>query len=175
MYVGPYKDQQELQAEKAIQDSHNLYQELKNYHYRSIHNIIFAIGTGTFVLSISFIGNLSSPLEIPLVLVASWFLLVCSIVLKIYSHQLAQHIASLCQTVLEEHIMKGYSNPNFNVNNPTSPEIEKLEKKRGEVDNLTLIFIGFGIFALLLFASANLLAQNIVAGKQTYHHEYRQR
>ena len=159
MYLGKHKDEQEILAEEQVNRGYDLLQELINFHYRAVHNVVLVIGTGTFALSISFIGYIRETPEHPELLIASWVLLALTLVLKTSSHMLGSKIAEDAQSLLVEYRDAGYfsSIPNFDPLNPTNRKIDDLRTRREWIDCLTLIALALAIIFLIIFASVNLI------------------
>lgn len=158
--------------EGRVQKEEAAYQEIKNYHYRSILYTTLFIGTGTFVLSISFIGSITNVLVWPWALIAAWVLLVLSIASGIISHWLGVKITERVQDLLDNYRNSGYTDPkpDWDMDADNDKEVREKHSLRERFDLFTAFLLGAGLVALIIFASANLLAQNAIRAHQNDHH-----
>lgn len=156
--LGSMNDQMRHNIEVS-QSNLDMHQETKNISYKAINNILFAVGSGTFVLSINFLIGINAPLKWPALLIVSWGLLICSIV-----GNMMVHLFTIQQTVEQINLNNQWRTSNFAVdievmasNNPRLQEVAKWGNRISWIAISTLIV---GIVCLTIFVSANFLAQN---------------
>lgn len=134
-----------------------------------INNIIFVVGTGTFVLSISFIGYLDTVILYPQLLVASWVFLFFAIVSTVASHAAAIFHSKRMIDLLNAHRSSGFKTE-WNMVDSGGDEIYLRLAKWGNglyiVAGLTLIA---GLIFLIFFAAINFLALNEIRKYEKEH------
>ncbi|MEN9614134.1 MAG: hypothetical protein RLZZ347_441 [Candidatus Parcubacteria bacterium] len=134
-------------------------QKVKDYVQSEINKIIFYLGTGTFVLSISFIGYLKNNLLHPKVLIVAWVCLALVILGQVIIHTLSKWVADKKQTLINK---SRSSNFNHSWQDATTKDTEiiKWMKYASYLNIIILTLLLGGIIALLFFASSNLLYRN---------------
>lgn len=141
------------------------HEKSKQYGVSSINNIIFLISTGTFVLSISFIGYVKTILLHPKLLVLSWVLLAIAIAGNVVSHIVTIELAKRNQDL---------------INNPSTFEPYAPGSKDDRIImnwstigrwafSVVIVALAAGLLSLIVFGSVNLLHQNDL---RTMHESY---
>lgn len=122
---------------------------------KSINNIIFAIITGTFVFSLTFVGTMEAPYEELGLLMTSWIFLIISIVGNILAHYLM-----LRHSVRSQNIIKC-------ILGDTTKNMEKEKTAIGKIGGW-MVFINALVFTalatallyLFLFVGSNMYSKN---------------
>ena len=131
--------------------------EMQKYALSELNKIIFILGTGTFVLSISFIGYLKVEIVHPWFLIISWICFVGAISCNILAHLSTYHVSGKRMTAINKSRSSGFSK-SWETEDENAIERWKI---LGNVVNYTVfIFLATGMLFLLLFAGENLLTQN---------------
>jgi len=122
---------------------------------KSLNNIVLIVGTGSFVLSVSFMTGIKTDLNAGIILAASWFFLLFSIFSNILLQVFYMKWGEAIKKYLNQAMESGeINNPNFNVNDV--PVINNLCKRQDQTLRITLYFLMAGVFALFLFGLFNI-------------------
>jgi hypothetical protein len=158
MYFGSSLDDDQKYEDGRVREQESLWQELKNYHYRTVSNTISLIGTGTFVLSLNFLGSSQIALIDPLVLIGSWIQQIFAVLFNLISHQLSVRIAEESEVMLLDYRASNYTVPrtNWSMDTVDNPEIKRMDYWRGIFDKFAVTFLILGSIWLVSFVSINL-------------------
>jgi len=122
-------------------------QDVKDKSQDDYEKNLVLITSGTLVLSMTFIEKIS-PLEGASgiwFLIGAWVLLVLSLLLNLYSHQLAGTYADECMENIDKGLSVDEINGCVSINN----------KKITSLNNWTMALMIFGIMALVVYCSIN--------------------
>lgn len=157
--------------ERLSMENLKLQQAQKDYATSELNKIIFIIGTGTFVLSISFIGYLKTSPEHPWLLIASWIFLVLAIAGNVLAHSFSAKVAERKIEHLNTSRISGFM-PHWETLTESDKDIMWWRKYGAFITVFVWFSLAGGLLALLLFGGSNLLAQNAIkeAGINSHHH-----
>jgi len=130
-----------------------------DYASSELNKIIFYLGTGTFVLSISFIGYLKTKILHPYVLIASWVCFIIVIVGQIINHRLSKKVANRKIDLINKSRVSGFTILWQNETNK-DPDIIKWIGYASKIEKIVIFFLAIGLILLLSFGAINLLARN---------------
>jgi hypothetical protein len=134
-------------------------QDVKDKSQDDYEKNLVLITSGTLVLSMTFIEKIS-PLEGASgiwFLIGAWVLLVISLLLNLYSHQLAGRYADECMENIDKGIAVDEINACIKINN----------KKITSLNNWTMALMISGIIALVVYCSINVYNMSkLPAGKK---------
>ena len=135
------------------------FDDSKARNAQALDKILFVIGTGSFVLSISYVSGFSTsylPPWLIFLLIGSWLALAISIAIQAYSYRVSLNHDDYVLKGLNKWRAKGL------VGDLPGPD-EKTNKMSELVDKLniaTAVALAIGLLTLLVFAAANLLVTN---------------
>jgi hypothetical protein len=146
----------EMWSSKEIDDEQGVFM----YAVREINKIIFAVGTGVLVLSITFIGQLQEVTR-PKLLVVSWLLLVGAVAGNGVAHWLTMQIAGKRIELISEWKSEGYPHKPSGINADISDNkgMKRLVRWMFPINIMVPVCLVFGILSLAIFASMNLMSK----------------
>ncbi len=149
------KEQREYFENLSLKDFDGQ-QKVKDYVQSEINKIIFYLSTGTFVISISFIGYLKNEPMLPWFLISTWFCFLIVIGTQILIHIFSKRIAEKKQILINECRENAFSY-SWQNSIKMDPYINNLSKWASRLDIFGFILLVTGLIFLLVFASFNLL------------------
>jgi hypothetical protein len=161
-------DEKDWEHLVAVSDKNlDMHQETKNISHKAINNIIFAVSTGTLVVSITFIGNIKDNIIFSNILIISWLCLISTIALNFIAHRLMIKQSSKQIELLNEERKNKFSHGGNYVEEVVNEnkELEKIVVLGQKVNVGVLITLSIGMLFLVWFVSLN-LAQKSIDKKQ---------
>ncbi len=154
-------DEKEKHYHEAAEKNFLMHHEIKNDAIKSINNIIFVVGTGTFVLSISIIGYFKTALAFPCLLIISWLCLLLAIIGNVAAQWYTVKASLRNQKLINQWINSGFKTPEkWNMDTSSDPEIKKFTRIGYKLSKWVVILLILGLFMLFAFVSINLIVQN---------------
>jgi hypothetical protein len=137
------------------------HQAMMDYGLQQVNTIIFALGTGTLVLSISFISYLKNPPIHPIFLILAWVCFLLAIFGNLFSHWMTFKFADTSISLINASRKAGYSN-SWEDTILTNNTINMLGKLSMPIFVGVLFFLVGGLLFLIIFVSSNLIAQGAI-------------
>lgn len=139
-----------------------VYTEIKNSKLDALNRNIFIISTGGFVLSVSLISWIKTPIFYPFLLILSWFLIFIVIISNSFALWLMIKDSERRSYITNSYRVGKITNIDYNkvMLNNEDPKLKKLEKRMTAINWIVPIILVTGIVCLILFASINLIIKN---------------
>lgn len=156
-------DERKERMMKLITGNFHMHQEVKQSALKAFHNTIFVIGTGTFVLSVSFIGYLKVEILWPCLLILTWILLILSIGSDTFMTWCTVRCSLRDQNLLNKWTASNFTDPpNWNMDSSSDEKIKTYTRWIYRSEKIAVASLLSALVSLVIFASINLLAQNEV-------------
>lgn len=156
-FIPPRNEKEKEYLEDLSLKNHKLQKDLLDTAVAELNKIIFVLATGTFILSISFIGYLKTEIVWPWLLIASWVCFAGALFCNIFAHLVTYTLSDKRLTAINNSRSSGFQK-DWDVEN--REDITKWKKKGKTVNYAVFIFLAAGILLLLIFGAGNLLALN---------------
>ena len=153
----PLTEQRKEYLESLSLKAYEFQMGMRNYALSELNKIIFVLGTGTLVISISFIGYLKTIIVMPWLLIASWIFFVMAIASNISAHLITYRTSNKKMDAINQSRSSGFTT-DWNTND--DEESKKLKKWGQRINWVVFISLGAGMLFLLTFCAVNLLTQN---------------
>lgn len=138
-----------------------MHNEVMSNAYKTMNNIIFVVSTGSFVLTISFIGSLKTHIYYSFLLLISWIFLFFTITLNFVAHWITAQSSLRSNELTNEARTTGFPDGgNFNKKSKVDSKIIKYKIWAKIVNTCVLVFLPLGIISLICFSWMNLISQN---------------
>lgn len=135
--------------------------EVANNAFRSMNNIIFVVGTGAFVLTISFIGYIKIHIYSSWLLLISWVCFLITITFNFLAHWITAKMALRSNELVNEERRSGFSdNGDFNKKSDNDEKMKTYKKRAKLINFFVLCSLPLGIITLIFFSWINLSLQN---------------
>jgi hypothetical protein len=139
-------------------------QKVKDYTGGELNRIIFYLSTGTFVLSMSFIGYLKTEVVYPYLLIWSWIFFSLAILGQMVGHWVSKQSADRRQVLINESRKSNFKT--FYQETTDSDTLVKRYKKIGSISDILIVcFLILGISFLLFFGASNVLNRNNICNQ----------
>lgn len=143
----------------------DIHRETQAYGIEELNKIIFVVSTGTFVLSISFIGYLKTEVTHPWLLIFSWIFLILAITCNVAAHLITVFVADRRMTHLNTSRKRNYD-PHWETLTADDKSMHWWIKQAKRINIAVWLFLSGGLFFLLWFGGSNLLVQNALYHEQ---------
>lgn len=130
-----------------------------NTAVKSINNIIFVVSTGTFAISISFIGYFQKILNYPWLLILTWAFLLIAICGNVAVLFLTSKIAEKWIKDLNDYRQSSFT-PHWNMGESRNPRVKVFYDWSWWITYVVFSSIILGLLTLFLFCSINLLSRD---------------
>lgn len=141
--------------EKLSTDCIRLQHHLSEYGITEINKIIFSVGTGAFVISISLVAAIQANVVYPAALIASWIFLAISIVGNVFAHNITIWVADRNVKHINDSRASGFAN-SWEQAIENDKDIMRWIRWASGANILVATSLGIGILAMVLFAALNI-------------------
>jgi hypothetical protein len=157
----PKNDAEEDILDDLSEKNISRHQAMVDYGLQQVNTIIFALGTGTLVLSISFIAYLKNAPVHPILLILAWGCFLFAIFGNLLSHWMTFKFADTSINLINASRKGGYSR-SWEETIQENKTINTLRKLSMPIFVGVLLCLVGGLLFLIIFVSSNLLAQSVI-------------